>query len=177
MRHMRGAFTLLELLTAIFIAAILMLMLAQSLGGFQNRADFSLCVTNLRSIYVAASAYIQEQGHWPQINPKLIVNGGTQYADQWYDALKKFGIARKVWVCPTVQRQLKSPDLDRSQNYRTDYISTPFDDKPLTPYRWSNQPWFIEKSSSHPGGNLMIFSDGQAMPMKDALRRAPPAVE
>lgn len=172
-----AAFTLLELLTAILIAAILMLMLAQSMGGFQGRADLSLCITNLRSLYVGASASLQEQGEWPQIDPRSMLGGSSVYATQWHDALKKYGISPQIWICPTVQRQLGFPDVTKSEHRRTDYIATPFDTRPNTPYLWPNQPWFVEKAACHPGGNLMIFADGQAMPMKEALRRSPPSVD
>ena len=35
------------------------------------------------------------------------------------------------------------------------------------------QPWFIEKSGSHAGGNLVLYSDGQCLPLKEAIRRTP----
>ncbi len=171
MRRRNSGFTLLELMTVILIVCILILVLFQSLGDFRARADFSRCMTNLRSLYVGASNYLQEQGHWPQIDPRLSIGGGKEYAEQWIAALAKHGITREVWVCPTTQRMMKFPELDKRENMRIDYMATPFDDKPRRPYQWSTQPWFAEKGSSHPGGNLVIFSDGQAMSLKDAVRR------
>jgi hypothetical protein len=60
-------------------------------------------------------------------------------------------------------------------NIRVDYYATPFDASPRTPYRWSTQPWFIEKGSPHPGGNLIIYEDGAVLTLVQAAQRPSPA--
>ena len=68
-----------------------------------------------------------------------------------------------------------NPDMSIPANIRVDYFASPFDNKPRTPYRWSNQPWFIEKGSPHPGGNLIIYEDGSTLTLVQAAQRPSPA--
>ncbi len=156
-----AAFTLLELITAIVMVAILATMMVGVVRGIQERADKANCSGNLKSLYAGAVLYIQEHQHWPQINAKLISSGKEEYARQWYKAFSPYGVSEYNWACPSVQRQVGSPDLKDPKNARIDYLSTPFDTRPMTPYLWAKQPWFIERGAVHSGGNLIIFSSGQ----------------
>ena len=45
----------------------------------------------------------------------------------------------------------------------------PFDDKPMTPYQWPRQPWFVESADVHGQGQLIIFTDGSISDMKTVL--------
>lgn len=164
-------------MTAIVIIGILAVLLIGATDSWRARAEKAKCLTNLSGLYVGASSYIQEQGSWPQVDPHLVVGQGNVYAMQWFKALQPYGISRAVWVCPTIQRGLNYPDLTDSNLARADYLATPFDTGARTPYKWSTQPWFIEKTSSHPGGNLMIFADGLTLTLIDAARRMPPPGE
>lgn len=170
----RGGFSLLEVMTVLVIILILAVMLLQASTGWRAKADQARCIENLKSLYVGATNYILEQGHWPQISTDLIADGGAPYAQAWREALAPYGISRQTWLCPTIQQSLGQPDVEMPSKARTDYLATPFDDKANTPYRWSTQPWFIEKGASHPGGNLMIFEDAQVMTIQQAVRRIPP---
>lgn len=167
----REAFTLLELLCVIAIIFILAVIVLQANTGWKERADQSRCLSNLKSLYIGASSYIQQQGHWPQIDPRLCVANQSEYARQWLEALAPYGIGQASWVCPTVQHNLGNPDMTKAENRRVDYISTPFDERPNTPYIWDSQPWFIEKAASHPGGNLLIFETGQTKTISEVTHR------
>ena len=46
------------------------------------------------------------------------------------------------------------------ENYRADYVAMPFDGKRITPSRWPNQPWFVERGNMHGNGNLLILANG-----------------
>ncbi|MEP6667674.1 MAG: prepilin-type N-terminal cleavage/methylation domain-containing protein [Chthoniobacter sp.] len=164
-----AAFTLMELMTVIVIVGILATMVFGAMADLQYRADRANCVANLKTLYTGAAIYIQQQGSWPQVDPQHLAGGSTQYAQEWIDALQPCGVARTNWVCPSVQRLLHNPDVTLSSNVRVDYIATPFDSKPMTPYLWPKQPWFAESASVHGDGNMMIWGNGQTVSLKEAL--------
>ena len=164
-----GGFTLLELLTVITIILILAMMLLPAVDGIRSRAERVACTANLHSLFIAANAYVQQNGYWPQIPGALVKTDSTDhaYSTAWINALTPFNITKKVWVCPTVQRLMGNPDLEQLTNQRIDYLATPFDPKPQTPYKWSLQPWFVERGAMHGTGNLMIFGDGSVKASND----------
>jgi prepilin-type N-terminal cleavage/methylation domain-containing protein len=156
-RVCRG-FTLIELMTVLIIIALLVLLLIPTMQGIREKAERGSCIANLRNLYAAAAGYVQQHGHWPQVDPGGLRTG--KYARDWIAELEPFGIARKNWICPSMQRALGNPDYMLEKHTRIDYISTNFDDQPTTPYRWRTQPWFAEKGAVHGEGPLLICSDG-----------------
>jgi prepilin-type N-terminal cleavage/methylation domain-containing protein len=172
-----GGFTLLELMTVLVIIMILAVAFAQAGQAWFAKAEKAKCTMNLKSLYVGATGYLQDQGHWPQIDPGLVTGDSTEYAKEWYRALAPYSISPASWVCPTAQRGLGNPDLTKAQNARVDYLATPFDSKPMTPHKWGTQPWFIEKTSSHEGGNLVVFEKGEIQTLKEVVQRTPPMAE
>ena len=116
-------------------------------------------------MYVGANSYIQQYQQWPQI--PLNPNQNQQFEEAWIEALLPTGVPRSTWICPSVQRLLGNPNYNSPQLYRADYIGFPFDSKPMTPFRWSNMPWFAEKASVHGNGNLLIFRNGSVQALND----------
>jgi prepilin-type N-terminal cleavage/methylation domain-containing protein len=166
-----AAFTLMELMTVIVIICILASMVLALTADLRNRADRAGCVTNLKSLYVAAATYVQQNGQWPQISTSTLkTHGDTQYPTAWINALAPFGLAQKNWICPSVQRDLHNPDFSKQENIRVDYFATPFDAKAGTPYLWPHQPWFVERGPMHIGGNLIIWSNGQIVTLTEAMQ-------
>ncbi len=154
----KGAFTLMELVTVIAIISILILLLTPAIGRVRALAQKSSCSHNLTSLYVAANLYTQEQGHWPQVDVKTY--GKPAFAKSWVDALSPYGIHEINWICPTIQTDLKNPDIHRPGQMRLDYIGTPFGPDPRAPYKFATQPWFVERGDVHGDGNLVIFANG-----------------
>jgi hypothetical protein len=131
---------------------------------------------NLRSLYVAAESYLQQNGSWPQIGGDDDSDTADQAdASAWIAALTPFGPSQKTWTCPTIQELMHNPDFSKPENVRVDYIATPFDDKPTTPHEWPKQPWFIEAADVHGNGNLIIFTDGSITDLKSVMKKASPA--
>src|SRR6266850_6580145 len=122
-RRPAAAFTLLELLIVLVIIGILATLLFPVYAHLRQRAQKVQCMANLRSLYVGTEAYIQRNGSWPQI---FLNNYGdpADYANAWVATLESFGIARKTWICPTIQEFLHGPDYTDPANARLDYIST-----------------------------------------------------
>ncbi|MGA3171306.1 MAG: hypothetical protein ABSE62_09850 [Chthoniobacteraceae bacterium] len=153
-------FTLLEICSALVIIFILITLLVPGYEAVRMRMEKVNCTNNLRQLYTGASAYLQDHGHWPQINPALLQQADNAYDEAWIEAYMPYSIGRGTWICPTMERLLGGPDYTQPANYRADYVAMPFDSKHTTPYRWPFYPWFVERGNVHGNGNLMILSDG-----------------
>lgn len=153
-------FTLTELATVLLIVAILITMLVPAFASMQARAEKVKCITNLKSVSIATNLYVQDKGNWPQIDPNLITTRREEYSQQWIDALRPYKISPINWICPSVQKAMGSPDIEKPENARVDYIAMPFDSNRFTPFRWPNHPWFIERGAAHGNGSLIIFANG-----------------
>lgn len=154
-------------MTVIVIIGILAVMLLPALDGVRNRLEKAHCIENLHQLYLATDSYWQQNGHWPQIDPQLLANKSHEYEQAWVKILEPFGIAHSSWICPTVQRGYSNPDYNDPKFARTDYTAMPFDERQMTPHRWSTMPWFIEKGDVHGSGQLIIFADGSVKGAKD----------
>ena len=157
------------------IIAILAALLLPVFSIMRARAQRVQCMANLRSLYIAAESYLQQNGSWPQIQGGDSDTAEQDEANAWIAALAPFGPTQKTWICPTIQELLQNPDLSKSENVRIDYIATPFDDKPISPYQWPTQPWFIESADVHGHGNLIVFTDGSISDLKTVAASAAPA--
>lgn len=161
--------TLLELLTVICIIVILLMMIFPAISGIRARMEKVHCMQNLRTLYFGTNSYVQQNGSWPQIDAKLLATQKTEYAKRWISALQPFGLDQRAWICPTTQKLLGSPDLTKPENTRLDYIPMPFDTKAMSPYLWPKQPWFIERSTVHGNGNLIMFTNGSVQETNDVI--------
>lgn len=157
-----------ELLTVMFIIAILFAIIVPAFGYMRSRAERGKCVGNLKSIHVGAQLYVQDNGVWPQVDSKLFKT--PAFATAWVAALAPYNLSAENWLCPTVQRLMKDPDVNKPGNARIDYFGTPFGPDRGLPFRYPTQPWFIERGDVHGDGNLMIFTNGDVKPLKDVLR-------
>lgn len=168
MKLSRRAFTLLELLIVLGIVAILVTLSFPVITIFRARAQRVQCTENLRSLYLGAEQFLQQNGSWPQI-PRTAATASEEYAKAWINALAPFGPNAKTWICPTIQGLLENPDYLSAGSERIDYMPMPFDDKPSTPHEWPRQPWFVERGDVHGNGNLVIFTDGSVSDLSTIL--------
>ena len=165
------AFTIVELLIAIVIIAILGALIFAAVANLRARAQRVQCMANLRALAVGAELYVQQNGSWPQIHHGAS-DAPETVANAWIAALEPFHVPRKSWICPTIENLLGNPDYTQPDAVRVDYFATPFDDKPTSPHEWPRQPWFIESGDVHGNGNLIIFSDGSISDLKTATSTA-----
>ncbi len=163
------AFTILEVLVVVVIVAILASMLLPVYSNFTARMEEARCLANLRSLYIAASGYLQANGSWPQIPVTLLSDEPKTYARSWVSALAPFGAPHSTWICPSIQRTFHIPmdALEKEENYRIDFFATPFDDNPASPRQSPTHPWFLEKSGVHSRGNLVILANGATLSLRD----------
>jgi prepilin-type N-terminal cleavage/methylation domain-containing protein len=169
-----SGFTLLELLTVVVIIAILGTLTFPIVSAMRARAQRAQCTANLHALYVAANLFVQQNNSWPQIRLTSGESASTDFANAWIAALEPFGPTRKTWICPSFQEYLQNPDYNQSKNTRIDYMPMPFDDKPMTPHQWPQQPWFIENVDIHGNGHLIIFTDGSISDSKTIAQNASP---
>lgn len=154
-----------ELMTVIVIIGILAVLLAPAAQGIRKKAQGVKCQNNLRSLHVAASLYVDQHNSWPQV--PMDAGNMEAYSRQWVEILRPFGPQEIAWICPTIQSLLNNPNLDDPTNFRADYIASTFSTGRMTPFKWSTQPWFVEKGSVHGQGNLLIFADGSIKPLNE----------
>ncbi len=149
-------------MTVIVVIGILVTMLLPVVANMTSRMERAKCTMNLRAVYVGAESYLQDQKHWPQINASLAGSATSdEYARRWIAALQPYKVSKESWHCPTVEKTMAAArEPNEKPKDRIDYFPTPFDNKEMTPHRWSTQPWFIERGAVHGEGNLMIFPDG-----------------
>jgi type II secretory pathway pseudopilin PulG len=152
-----------EILTATVVVSILALMGFQSYTMIMAKAERGKCENNLRNLYVAATAYVTDQGQWPQIPVEDLED--PSYAHAWVRALQPYKIDRLNWLCPGIQKLLGNPPYD-GDDARLDYIPAPFGDTPRAAYEWPNHPWFMERGDIHGDGNLLIFTNGNIRSLK-----------
>ena len=152
-------------MTVIVIIGILATMLVPVFQRLQGRAELQSCVGNLKGLYAAGTSYVQDQGHWPQIETKDVQR--PAYALAWIAAFRPYGIAEINWLCPSVQRQLRNPDYLNPNHARVDYLATPFDSSPRTAYKWPTQPWFVERGDVHGEGQMVIFTNAEVKSLKE----------
>lgn len=157
--------TLLELMTVLALIGLLFLMILPIYPKIADTLEKYNCANNLRALHTAASAYIQDHQSWPQVANRNIFS--PEHAREWEAALEDYGIDRKNWVCPTIQKKLENPDLTDDRNFRLDYIATPFGPSQFEPFKYSTQPWFAERADVHGDGNLLIFPDGRVIPASE----------
>ena len=166
-----GAFTQLELLILIGVVAVFAAVLVPVASAMRARAQRAQCTANLRNLYNAANRYVQQNGSWPQISMGDGGDSFQDYARGWITALAPFGPTQQTWICPTIQNRLGNPRYWEPDNARIDYYAMAFDDKPMSPHKYSRQPWFVETADVHGHGNLIIFADGSVSDLKTVRRR------
>jgi prepilin-type N-terminal cleavage/methylation domain-containing protein len=172
-RRCRGV-SLVELIVCIGILAILG---ALAMKGWQRAmaaGATARCMENMRSLQVSLNSYIQDKGHWPQVPEEIDVSSSeddSAYEDWWLEELEEYGGTPEVWQCPVIKRLTSSKHPKGRPKIH--YTPTPFDEKPMTPYRWSTQPWLVEIGNMHGRGALLIFPDGSIKTLNELTGRSP----
>ncbi len=101
-RHLHESekgFSLIELLAAIAVLAIIAAILISVIGNVRHSAEKSQCASNLRQLGAATLLYNSEKGHLPPI-----VDFRTGELGMWSWCLTEGGFvepASEIWICPT----------------------------------------------------------------------------
>jgi prepilin-type N-terminal cleavage/methylation domain-containing protein len=160
-------FTLLEVLSVVFIITIFASLFFAFGDRLFLRAEMPRCMSNMKSLQVSLAAYVQDKGHWPQEPAEQLNNNQNAYEDWWIATLKPYGAEESTWMCPTIKRLVTNKSKDGRPIVH--YTPTMFDKNPGTPYRWSTQPWLIEIGNMHGQGALICYPDGSIKPMDQVV--------
>ena len=164
--HLQG-FTLLEIVAAVSILAILAAILVPNFGDYMRRAGEAKCAANLRGLNIGLRGYLQDhKSVWPQ-GPSL--NEEKAWENFWLQTLEPFGIGPQVWRCPTIQSAYTRSDTPPDKHPKLHYIPTMFSAEPDIANRWAKQPWLIERSDAHGNGPLICFPDGSVKSARRVL--------
>ncbi len=159
------AWTLVELLVAIGVAALLIATAAGLFGTFMERARRAKCISHMRSLHTGLLAYTTDKGHWPQMEEGEFEFTEEEFFGFWIEETSPYGLSQETWVCPSdraVERMLNEGKV----RYWGTYVVTRFDRKPQTPFRW-NQPWAIERGNFHGQGAHILLPDGSVQPTQN----------
>ncbi len=151
-------FTLLELLVAIGIGALLIALLFPISDALIRRAKKAKCISNMRTIHSGLLAYVSEKGHWPQMEEGKFDFTEEDFFKFWIVETEPYGLSAETWICP-LDRVLERLNGEEKSEYYASYVVTRFDGKPGTPFRW-NQPWAIERGAFHGKGSHILMPDG-----------------
>ncbi len=160
----QSAITLTELIIAIAVIGVLAILGNFAIQNVRSRAELAQCSSNLRSLYAAFASYVNDKGHWPQVSVELT---GHAYEMEWVNSLRPYGPSEKNWKCPTIERDMTDLDLEGKEPPLIHYTPTHFDEHPLTPFKWPNQPWLIEIGDAHGRGPMTILTSGAVRPFND----------
>ena len=177
-----AGFTLLELLCALAVLAILVTLAAPLAGRFRTRTQGLQCAANLKGLGVGAAAYLTDHNDiWPQIASDTSLSpaagkqsGESQSAARWIEALAPYGIAEKTWRCPAIEAKIATHGKSEALKMkRLDYLPTQFGPQPGSARLWPSHPWFIERSPNHGLGPKILLTDGRVVSMEDLLKELP----
>lgn len=156
-----------ELLAIIVVLGVLASLFFIGADRLPMRAEGPRCMANMRSLQVALASYIQDKGHWPQMPVDKFENDENAYEDWWLSELKPYGAVESTWMCPTIKRLVTNKSGDSRP--KVHYTPTMFDSNPMTPYKWSTQPWLIEIGNMHGQGAFICFPDGSIKSMDEVV--------
>jgi prepilin-type N-terminal cleavage/methylation domain-containing protein len=178
----RSGFTLLEILCAVVVVAILATLVAPMAGNYRARAQGLQCVNNLKGLGAASLAYMNDhENRWPQValassgeQDSTAVQREDENAVRWIETLAAYGVGEKTWRCPTIEGRIQANGkADAVERKRIDYVPTRFDAEPGSAIQWPNHPWFIERTPSHGLGPKLLLADGRVVGMEDLLKELP----
>jgi prepilin-type N-terminal cleavage/methylation domain-containing protein/prepilin-type processing-associated H-X9-DG protein len=95
----RGGFTLIELLVVVAIIAVLVALLLPALQEARYRAKDVVCITNIRSMFLANTMYVEDNAGWLPIIYYTYNNGQNDL--RWWQALVNGRyMTLGVYFCP-----------------------------------------------------------------------------
>jgi type II secretory pathway pseudopilin PulG len=167
---------LLEIIVVLLIVLILAAFLLPNYPKIIGAVQKAVCVSNMRSIHVGLSSYLQDHRDvWPQ-GPAP--EEERAWENFWVTTLEQQGVAPRTWRCPAISARISSgpatPDGGRPPEIAMHYAPTMFDATRGIARRWTTQPWLIERADVHGAGPLICFPDGSVKDLRRVLAERPP---
>lgn len=182
MRARRGGFTIVELIVAIAVVALLLGVLLPALRGVKAGARSALCISNLRQMAVAAQRYALEYSFFPPAlryeNDGGLINVAWDFVTTFDHRLISPGALwsftdhpGKVQQCPEYHGSTNFADPYTGYNYNTTYVGgeSPFPSTGWKPF----QPG-VRYSAGRRVAQVALFGDGGiASGVANKFMRAP----
>ncbi len=168
--------SILELLIVVFLILILSTISTIAYSDVKRKAEKVVCISKLRSLHAKLATYVVDQGHWPQEpvdgGGNAIHTSGSGFYGWMIEEVASVANDDEVvpwesWVCPTEARKGLHFEGKSRDKVVGSYVPTMFDSGRQTPWKWPNQPWFIERANNHLSGQLMIMADGRVITNED----------
>lgn len=160
----RTGWTLIELLLVSIIAAVLATIGFPMFSYMKARAKLASCVSHLRALHTCFNTYMLDHDMvWPQPPEGVLESSGDEQEEWewWHKTLLPYGGTKAFWLCPA---DAESQDQMRNEkdDFAASYIPTQFDEVPNTAFKWSSQPWLIERGEMHGKGRgpNILMPDG-----------------
>ncbi len=151
-------FTVVELLVALGVVALLVAILVPSFEAFRERGRKVKCISHMRTIHTGLLGYYNDHGHWPQMGDEKFDHTEEEFFRFWVEETKPYGTSEETWICPSDRVLERMMNEDEDMVYGS-YIVTRFDKMAQTPFRW-NQPWAMERGNFHRTGSHVLMPDG-----------------
>lgn len=145
-------------MVSVVVGLLLVSLVALVSSTFVKRAKKVRCLSNMRTLHTALSAYVVDIGHWPQMEQDRFDFTEEEFFRFWVEATAPYGMSQDTWLCP-MDRGLALRVGEKELRYYGSYNVTRFDKSPSTPYRW-NQPWAMERGNLHGKGAHILMPDG-----------------
>lgn len=152
------AFSLVELLVIIGVAALLVGAAIPISDLFVKRAKKVRCISNMRTLHAALAGHITDKGQWPQMEEGRFDFTEEDFFQFWVEATEPYGMSQEAWRCPSDRALEERMGLLKDRTFGS-YVVTRFDKQAATPYRW-NQPWAMERGNLHGKGAHILLPDG-----------------
>ena len=81
-RVCQSGFSLIELAVTIAIVGLLATLVAMNYKGLMMKVSKANCISNMRSLHVSFSSYVNDVGCWPQV-PEELASGESDYEGWW----------------------------------------------------------------------------------------------
>lgn len=167
-------FTILEIVIVLLIVLILAAFLLPNYPKILAAVQKAVCVSNMRSIHVGLSSYLQDHRDvWPQ-GPRP--EQTAAWEKFWIGTLEKQGVSPRTWRCPAISGRIATSEQagSKTEEMHMHYAPTMFDDTPGIARKWTTQPWLIERADVHGAGPLICFPDGSVKDLRKVLAERPP---
>lgn len=159
-----AGWTFVELLLVLVLAAVLATISFPLFSYMKARAKFAACVSHLRALHTCFNNYMLDNDMvWPQPPPGKLESAQDEDEEWqwWHETLQPYGATKAFWLCPAdadSQEQMRNEGDD----FASSYIPTQFDEVPNTAFKWSGQPWLIERGELHGKGQgpNILMPDG-----------------
>jgi prepilin-type N-terminal cleavage/methylation domain-containing protein len=167
------AYTIVEILVAVFILSILSALAFVGYEKYIAKASQAACMGNLKNLGTTFANYMNDHDRrWPP-HPKTPDPNSEMSENYWIKLFEvNYQIPANTWQCPILKKNRVASTNGRV--LKLHYIPSLFDGTPGRPMELNSggkkHPWLMEISDAHGNGALMFFPQLGVVSMNQFLR-------